>query len=159
MFFYISYDPETGEILQRRPSDLKYPTPVPAPYITVDRAAGYKSMDRHYAIDLKTRSLVYVPDKRPDERETALLEIARERTAGIEFRGHCIRTDMESRSSLTALAIYAMRHPGFETVWKTKDGFLKLDSAEVLELFDAVQSFVEESYIKEEKLNVSINDH
>lgn len=63
-----------------------------------------------------------------------------------------IRTDRESRSIMTGMALKAMSDPGYTCRWKGIDGFVELTAPQIIAVSDTVRAYVQGCFDKEDEL-------
>ena len=91
-------------------------------------------------------------------KEAKRAEIAAERyeaeIAGVKVNG--IRTDRESRSIMTEMALKAMSDPDYTCRWKGIDGFVTLTAPQIIAMSDTVRAYVQGCFDKEDELLAQI---
>jgi hypothetical protein len=65
---------------------------------------------------------------------------------GVEFYGYNFSSDAESNLNLMASAIRAKADPNYKVNWKTRNGFVQLDSALIIELSNIVTNWIEATF-------------
>lgn len=63
-----------------------------------------------------------------------------------------IRTDRESRSIMTGMALKAMSDPDYTCRWKGIDGFVTLTAPQIIAVSDTVRAYVQGCFDKEDEL-------
>ena len=67
-----------------------------------------------------------------------------------------IRTDRESRSIMTGMALKAMSDPDYTCRWKGIDGFVTLTAPQIIAVSDTVRAYVQGCFDKEDELLAQI---
>ena len=67
-----------------------------------------------------------------------------------------IRTDRESRSIMTEMALKAMSDPDYTCRWKGIDGFVTLTAPQIIAMSDTVRAYVQGCFDKEDELLAQI---
>lgn len=75
----------------------------------------------------------------------------------LTFNGNRIKIDDQTKSALTlrATSIYQNQNPS--TLWKFVDGFVELTNTELIELFEFVNSYIQECFNVEYNISQVIN--
>ena len=72
--------------------------------------------------------------------------------SGIIFKNVHVTTDREDQAMITAVALSATLNNDFTTVWKGSDGYIQLNSQEILTLAYLVAEHVETAFAEEKRL-------
>lgn len=67
-----------------------------------------------------------------------------------------IKTDRESRSIMTGMALKAMSDPDYTCRWKGIDGFVTLTASQIIAVSDTVRAYVQGCFDKEDELLAQI---
>ena len=122
-------------------------------------SAGYLS----WIADGNTpEEIAYVPPEPPipptldelkrQKRDTIAAARYEAETGGVTVAGVTVRTDRESQALITGAALKAMQDADYVCRWKTVDGFVELNSLQILGVADAVREHVQEAFDKEANL-------
>jgi len=77
--------------------------------------------------------------------------------AGISFNGTVVMTDRESQALITGAALAAIRDSSYTVRWKTSDGFVPLNAAQVIEIAQMVRDHVQGCFDREAVYDESID--
>ena len=78
--------------------------------------------------------------------------------SGLNITNLAIKTDPESRSNLSTVALFAMQSPSLTVPWKSADGtFVTLNAAQIIEVGEAVLAYVQQCFATEAGLVARIN--
>lgn len=67
----------------------------------------------------------------------------------LTFKGNRLKIDESTKSSLTLRATSIYQNQETSTVWKFVDGFVEMNNAEFLELFEFVNSYIQDCFLVE----------
>ena len=155
MEYYIHYDATTGMILERRPKDEKYPTPIPTPYVQVSQSDFLKSLSGKVRINIKSRLMEDLPPtsyniKELKTRKKTEISGARYRAerAGMMFNGHLIATDDVGQNKINGAKLSAMEDGAYTIPeWLCADGtFISLSNEDILELGRALRDHTQDKF-------------
>ena len=157
-------------------SEAFLPDPVPAGWIEIDEGEGDKyhhAQSNYFDKPLMTDvgkyqyriadGAVLENDVSPTLDELKGMkraEIAAARYAaeisGITLSGAVIRTDRESQALITGAALAASHDENYSVTWKAKNGFVTLNSAQIIAVAQAVRAHVEACFDREAELQTAI---
>lgn len=80
-------------------------------------------------------------------------------TGGLMIGGMAINTEDRSKTLLNGSAFKAFRNPAYVLRWKTPEGFIDLDSEQVMTIADAVADFVQACFDREDELIAAVENH
>lgn len=157
MKYLIHYDPVTGEIKERRPQDLTYPTPMPEPYIIATEAQFTSTLAGNKRINPETRGIEDAPPtviSLDEAKKIKKQEIADARyqteIAGITVGGHFVATDDRSKSLIFAAAGRARADAAYTVGWKKANGeWVDLTAPEIIAVDEALTQWVEDCFSRE----------
>lgn len=157
-------------------SEAFLPDPVPAGWIEVDEGEGDKyhhAQSNYFSKPLMTDDGKYqyrIADgavvendvsptldelKAKKRAEMAAARYAAE-ISGITLSGAVIRTDRESQALITGAALAASHDENYSVTWKAKNGFVTLNSAQIIAVAQAVRAHVEACFDREAELQTAI---
>ncbi|MDY2985867.1 MAG: DUF4376 domain-containing protein [Synergistes jonesii] len=157
-------------------SEAFLPDPVPAGWIEVDEGEGDKyhhAQSNYFDKPLMTDDGKYqyrIVDGAVVENDVSptldelkgmkRAEMAAARYAaeisGITLSGAVIRTDRESQALITGAALAASHDENYSVTWKAKNGFVTLNSAQIIAVAQAVRAHVEACFDREAELQTAI---
>ena len=157
-------------------SEAFLPDPVPAGWIEVDEGEGDKyhhAQSNYFDKPLMTDDGKYqyrIVDgavvendvsptldelKAKKRAEMAAARYAAE-ISGVTLSGATIRTDRESQALITGAALAASHDENYSVTWKAKNGFVTLNSAQIIAVAQAVRAHVEACFDREAELQTAI---
>ena len=157
-------------------SEAFLPDPVPAGWIEIDEGEGDKyhhAQSNYFDKPLMTDDGKYqyrIADgavvendvsptldelKAKKRAEMAAARYAAE-ISGVTLSGATIRTDRESQALITGAALAASHDENYSVTWKAKNGFVTLNSAQIIAVAQAVRAHVEACFDREAELQTAI---
>lgn len=157
-------------------SEAFLPDPVPAGWIEIDEGEGdryHHAQSNYFDKPLMTDDGKYqyrIADgavlendvsptldelKAKKRAEMAAARYAAE-ISGITLSGAVIRTDRESQALITGAALAASHDENYSVTWKAKNGFVTLNSAQIIAVAQAVRAHVEACFDREAELQTAI---
>lgn len=157
-------------------SEAFLPDPVPSGWIEIDEGEGDKyhhAQSNYFSKPLMTDDGKYqyrIVDGAVVENDVSptldelkgmkRAEMAAARYAaeisGITLSGAVIRTDRESQALITGAALAASHDENYSVTWKAKNGFVTLNSAQIIAVAQAVRAHVEACFDREAELQTAI---
>lgn len=171
---FVHYDQINGEILGFYDPEIHENIPEPNMEVDINTWNFLLDHQNSYIIDPNTQEMIEKPSEYfewngttwnvdfESAKEAKIKEIAgarwTEETSGIEINGYNINTDRESQSLITAVAFTAIQDPAYTCRWKTKNGFITLNSSMIIEIATAVRDHVQQCFNKEDQLLTEIEN-
>jgi len=157
MRYFVHYDAETGHILERRPQDIEYPTPLPEPNILVSESQYLSTLCDNKRVNIETLALEDAPPiavSLPEAKKQKKAELAAARyeteTAGITVSGLSVATDDRSKALISAAAGRARADATYIVGWRKSNGdWVDLTAPEILAMEAAVAQWVEKCFARE----------
>lgn len=164
--YYIHYNATSGEILERRPQNMTYPTPIAKPFIEVTEEQFQSTLDNSKRVNPGTLLIEDIPPLTLslDEAKAAKkAEIAAARwefeISGIMFNGYPVATDDRSKAFIWAAAAKAEKDTEYTLRWKMAGGeWTTLSAEQIIAIADAVSEHVERAFCREADISIIIDN-
>lgn len=138
----------TGDVTLLSPSYLGIAEDESIPWVETDRKI-IRLPDFSFVFD--DDPMIFEALKQQKKAEIAAARYDWE-IAGIDYKNVHISTDREDQAMITAIALSATLNNDFTTVWKGTNGYINLNSQEILALAYLVAEHVETAFAEEKRL-------